>query len=502
MKKNVKKSISMLMASMLALSTMSQVAFAGTDTMADMSEIQVLEQELLDGSSLENEFETITSDVAIQDVDIAETLAVETKVEDLTVKSDSPMARSSATTYNTDPNSAIYLPESYFGYTLQDIADANDRWYVFESNGSNKISIDFQQTMYGNYDLVLYKLVGSTLYVADTSITDYTVENINYIADSGIYYLRVMPRVAPSVSSYFQFRINMYSGFDSYEYNDSMELAQTIKESTAIVGTIDNVNDVDWYKVTPTKSETMEIRFPNAPSGTQLGAFVYDKSANLLGSFLVEDDTRRQFEMTAGQEYYVEIMNYTQTSPTAEYSFEITPFVGEFLLSTGHFVNIDGDSLYIDGVKVDLDEVYMTYTYPSFLVREQITNFGNITFVNKYADDDGNAQAMTHTYYKDGPAYQTARVIPITITDGFYYAYNSRFSFTNASIGSSYYFDTVPNRYDVENNIVVEEIIVFVDLDTGKMVDTEISMHYYDKNPLGYVFYDGAIRFQSPTPII
>lgn len=74
-----------------------------------------------------------------------------------------------STLSNTDPNSAIYLPENYFGQVLSDIADENAHWYCFETAGNNKVTIAFSQQPYGDYDIRLYKLDGTTLNMVDFS---------------------------------------------------------------------------------------------------------------------------------------------------------------------------------------------------------------------------------------------------------------------------------------------------------------------------------------------
>jgi len=62
---------------------------------------------------------------------------------------------------NNSPNTAIYLPSSYFGYTLSNLATNDEDWYCFETTQNGKAAIVFSQQASGQYAILLYKLDAS-----------------------------------------------------------------------------------------------------------------------------------------------------------------------------------------------------------------------------------------------------------------------------------------------------------------------------------------------------
>jgi len=138
------------------------------------------------------------------------------------------------------------------------------------------------------------------------------------------------------------------------------------------------------------------------------------------------------------------------------------------LLTSGHVVSLTGATLMIDGEEAQIDGRYMTHDYGSYEVRESVSIFSdNVEYWS------GSPVALRHTYFTDGIGYQTSAVIALTVTGGSYAC--SRGNDLNMWV----WLILAPYQWTFESWISsVDEFVIYVDLDTGKVVDCDTSMHY------------------------
>ena len=230
-----------------------------------------------------------------------------TTPEHLLQDPNTPQTFAQIATFNTDPNNAIYLPSSYFGFELSDVANHQERWYAFSVPVNNKISITMQH-FDGDYDLMLFELVGNSLNLVDYAATYNPLERISYVSKTGgTYYLAAVP-YALSTQNYFVFIVDVLSNFDSFEANDFYYQAPTFNNSIDVSANIDNGFDQDWFKLNVTTSGVRGLAALNAPAG-HYAVSIYDHNLNLLGSFMA-DNMPRNMNFAVGT-YYLQVESLT-----------------------------------------------------------------------------------------------------------------------------------------------------------------------------------------------
>jgi len=138
------------------------------------------------------------------------------------------------------------------------------------------------------------------------------------------------------------------------------------------------------------------------------------------------------------------------------------------LLTSGHVVSLANGRLMIDGEEAQLNGTYMEYDYGSYQVDEGVTIYRDN--VKHWL---GYPAALRHTYFTDGIGYRTSAVIALTITAGSYNCFRGDdWNYWYMHTMAPYIIVHEPWQYSVD------EIVIFVDLDTRKVVDCRESMHY------------------------
>lgn len=376
---------------------------------------------------------------------------------------------------NIDPNNALYIPPDFYNVWLGDYADANDRWYVFEVPEESKINVDLNQQGSGDYDIYLYKYNSGSLDLVDYSYNEGGSEKIDYIGD-GVYYLRINPYI-PSTETYvYGVLVNIIENYDSYEINDDFSEASGFTNEINVTGTIDNTFDEDWYKINTEKAGNYTFTTLDMLAN-DYAVFIYDNKLNSISGYITTNkNTIKRYNLDANKDYYVRILSYTGNFDDTPYNLLVhnSDNRDTATLATGHVIEYDNNNLYINGKKAQISGEYSSYASSSNLypiyerANENIKAFDNTLSVIP--------AAYQLEYYKDGSRWQTAQVIPVLISNGWY---NGVYS-SNSYGYNSFYWDTDPNRVHVgtAEGDIDGDLLVYVDINTGKVVDTPYSMHY------------------------
>jgi len=236
------------------------------------------------------------------------------------------MSRSNAgiMPFNTNPNLAINI-NGLFGLELNDLANNQQRWYHFNVPANSKITsvLSYQG---GVYDLMLFRLNGSTLEPVAQSIVGNGSERLAYITPSaGTYFLAVAPFVPAPTPHLFTFVVEVTNG-DQYELNDFFHQATVFNNSINIQANLDSRFDEDWFRLNVTTAKTKDITVSNAPAGNHYAVFLYDSNLNTVGSFYINGSATRRVDFAVGH-YFIRILSLSGHHTTANYSLRVQDFV-------------------------------------------------------------------------------------------------------------------------------------------------------------------------------
>ncbi|MCL1987378.1 MAG: hypothetical protein FWG64_05340 [Firmicutes bacterium] len=229
--------------------------------------------------------------------------------------------------FNTNPNLAIDIT-NFIGFDLSDLANHEERWYMFNVPANNKVSIQLSYQS-GVYDLILFRLVGSSLQQVDYSIDGRGVERINYISQSGgIYFLAVAPFIPTNTPHLFNFAVELSSNFDAFELNDLHTQATSFSDNFSVQANLDNRFDQDWFILDVNTASTKDLIVSNAPAGNHYGVFLYDSNFNLIGSFFANGSRRVDFNLGR---YFIQIRSMSGHVISANYRLTVEQARGPLL---------------------------------------------------------------------------------------------------------------------------------------------------------------------------
>jgi tetratricopeptide (TPR) repeat protein len=110
----------------------------------------------------------------------------------------------------------------------------------------------------------------------------------------------------------YKLSLNLQHTYDAYEQNDKSSSATLIKTGRSIVANILDEKDVDWYKVTGTKSKKLTVRF-ESQSDLAPDIVVYDYNKSKI--FEKHDSTQGaslelSIDVESEKDYYLEVLSY------------------------------------------------------------------------------------------------------------------------------------------------------------------------------------------------
>lgn len=440
--------------------------------LADFDEegtVPVVEEGERLGMEVESEIETEEKrDLSEQTFHVRAKRSIFTKKKDL-VKNRGMLSSEDPTGYN-DPNSAIYYSSGLFGEYIDDVANKYENWYCFKMTETQKLSIHLRQPTSGDYDIYLYKLEDSALTNVGYSAYGGLDEQLSYIASSGFYYLRVVPHTASETASFYTLRIDTLTQYDSGEADDNLCSANVYTNSINVNQTIDNTHDVDSFLLKVNQAKDYSITLSKVPSDAKYVFMLYNSDMSLKGSFISKGSKTRTIALKEGS-YYVQIFSYNGTfSASKSYKLNMTPtayypnVAGGYRILTkgGQTLEVTSNAAYINGRMINLNWEYRFQTNEEpYYTRTQGLHTSSNTSIHI-------SSVKTGSFTGSNASSENAVCLAV---DNVWYSY-----YYLQSGGSDHIYDTV----DFNDG---EYIYVYIDADTGSIIDTDINYEYV---ALGY----------------
>ena len=365
---------------------------------------------------------------------------------------------------NTNPNLAIFIPDSLFGLALQDLANHQERWYNFIVPANRNVSVVLSYQS-GIYDLYLFRLNGSMLQLVDLSVNGGGFERINYLSQSGgVYFLAVAPFIPTPTPHLFSFAIGV---------NDFRNTATARTNSIDLQANLNNIFSEDWYRLDVTSGGFRDIAVRNAPVG-HYAVVIYDNAFNVIGSFFA-DNTIREMNFAPGT-YFIRVFSFTGQRVNNNYRLIVTNANQQIVVHNGivHFITRgdtvrivnnrlfalsirNGRELVINGRVTAIDGARYRYIniFNPPIDRRSMRSI--ILYRNSTIQPNGFQVFRVNNDYYNGYA------VAIETRGG------SIHDFDNRRWPMSVFFTTHPSPI-ADNNIGVVFIRIFVSLETGRVV--------------------------------
>ncbi len=394
------------------------------------------------------------------------------KVSDVEINDDMPaMSGYSARLagHNT-ANTALFLDSNYMGNVLTDNADENENWYYFNNPSQSKISVCLEPPTDGDYDIYLYKYNEGSL--ALVSYSEYAgnaiMENLSCVAEADYYFLRVVPYTAPSEEATYKFIISLTSNYDSGEPDDYVDFANEYTDSISTSQTIDNVFDVDYFKLNISSKQEYRFSLNNVIDGAEYALVVYDENLNTLGSFVSTGSATGAITLDTGI-YYIKVFSYNGVfSDTQNYTLSTVTYYPSvegglrYLALGGQTVEICNHAIYIDGDTVNLNWEYK-YRSPG------TTTTGYYTRTQGIHTDSDTSILLNAANIKKGSfsgyCGSSENAFSVYLTD-FWYSYYY------------YAFGMGTDQYETLDVDSPSYWRVFIDVDNKKVIDIENNWYY------------------------
>jgi len=220
------------------------------------------------------------------------------------------LGRSSrATQFNSNPNSAIFIPDPWKNEWLMNVSTANESWYMFFGDAGTKLTVALDQPSGGIYVVELYRLIGNTLFWVTDSIylnSSMRQQTSHEVPFENLYFLRIIP-VIP-VNGIYYFMVHVSHEFDQAEVDDNALDARTHWFPLVVNSqTIDSYIDVDWFRFTTGNIRSVDFTLGNVPAGAVYRIDIFDSNTRLLGHFTSAGTESRSFNLATGTVHYVRI---------------------------------------------------------------------------------------------------------------------------------------------------------------------------------------------------
>lgn len=253
--------------------------------------------------------------------------------------------------------------------------NTDEDWFVLDTTKTGKLSVTMKSIPFGcDYDMQVYDANGSLL-GGSYSGNNHDEKFDSIITAQGKYYVRVYSYTGSNAADTYELTAGVYVS-DQYEENDdvynvNMQNKSVISLNSCISGTIDNQDDIDWYKFILTSDADIAVRLQNIPSGTDYDIVVYTYTN---GEFLEvgrsitdgNEDESIISHLPAGS-YFIKIYSYWGSSENQSYRLSIND-------ETKGIIKID-----FDKTSANVDEI-ITAT----LKVDNINNFAGYQVNLKY----------------------------------------------------------------------------------------------------------------------
>ena len=260
---------------------------------------------------------------------------------------------------NTDPNNA-YLIKTEYVYSDYIEVENQQKWYGMIVNDNAKLTAILENSSGLNSNMALFKLDQSnmTLNLVSYAINSDSFKKLDYVGEQGIYYLLVEGASGTGEFNFAVFETNNIIN----EPNDNISQAIQIQENTPIKGTIDNMFDVDLYKVSYNSPRILSLSLDNpdyqvyiSPDG-QSFSNIGDKVVNLEAGtyyYLVESPTGKydknlEYELNIKTTKYMPFEKYPIVSRTTDFSSILQVNYDDFVNKNAYT-----DNLYLNGERID-----------------------------------------------------------------------------------------------------------------------------------------------------
>jgi len=477
------KRMSQIALSLLFALNLNFAAYADENTEYSKENVTELSSDFTADDSLE----VITEMPMMENEAEAENLSVKKfntdyeKVSDVEINDDMPVMSgySARLAGHNTANTALFLDSNYMGNVLTDNADENENWYYFNNPSQSKISVCLEPPTDGDYDVYLYKYNEGSL--ALVSYSEYAgnaiMENLSCVAEADYYFLRVVPYTAPSEEATYKFIISLTSNYDSGEPDDYVDFANEYTDSISASQTIDNVFDVDYFKLNVSSKQEYRFSLNNVIDGAEYALVVYDENLNTLGSFVSTGSATGAITLDTGV-YYVKVFSYNGVfSDTQNYTLSTATYYpsvegGKRVKALGgQTVELGANKVYINGEAATLNWEYR-YRSPG------TTSTGYYTRTQGIHTDANTTVNPNYIRVGTFSGYcgNSSNAIEIGLTD-FWYSYY----YYVYGMGSDIY-DTI----DVDNPTYWA---VCIDVDSKKTLDIENNWYYLNNKSI-YTFTD------------
>jgi len=206
-------------------------------------------------------------------------------------------AKNTPSTPATNPDA--YEPNNGIGAAIQiypgtpisaNIHNSSDvDYYKVILSGTVNMSVGLGSIPAGcDYDLYVY--TPSVVVAGASTNSGIAAESVSLTGITGTYYIAVIPQNSSYSGSNYYLNVTTTAvtppapAGDSYEPNNSINLAKEISTGTAVSANIHEAGDVDHYKFNVTVLSNISITLTNIPSGCDYDIELRSPSSSLLGS--------------------------------------------------------------------------------------------------------------------------------------------------------------------------------------------------------------------------
>lgn len=364
---------------------------------------------------------------------------------------------SSGTFYEIEPNntsgSADRIYHDYDNYGK--ISSASDvDWYKIKFNGQRKVNFYLGDIPAGcDYDLYLYDSNGTTL------LTNTSMDNINPTTINGVtevrhydlienfqatgnkdYYLKVVSYSGYNNSSYYLLKVN---AMDIYEKNDTRATATVISNNVTISATINNADDVDYYKLYLNAGETLAITLSGLPKDYDLYLYNANGTEVAYSSNGSTGDENIEYYVdttTKAGYYYIYVVAYQSVSSDENYTLTVETIAPQKDNYENHtknninysnnnsnnnanlFENIVSPKVIYANIHINTDEDWYSFYAPTGTVTirlDELPKDYDLFLMDYYSStlvlassEQGSTTSEYITYYTSTPRMFAVRVKP------------------------------------------------------------------------------------------
>lgn len=377
---------------------------------------------------------------------------------------------------NTNPSYAI--PVSNNSVYQGVIESENEvRWYTFTLSQKSTVTIFMQMADTMDADLYIcdenFDIVGGS-----ASEGAGVSELAKSVLDTGTYYIAIEGYEGTGDFAFLYFQSSVDA---DYEINDFASSATNVSLNSSITGVIDSPIDIDYYKLTVTKTTIMRYSI----SSSMGYSIVYaGKSGDNAEIYAVNGDIY-MVKMLPGTYYFAVLSEDDQYSATSTYTINFNK-IAELANGGGSDIigicekagivfqsDIDGTNCYVNGNPIDY-----SYSYVNNLSNSAGSQSYNITIqkrndVRVYLGDGEFAPSAVYYHSSTRPAMKVSSRAALELT---FYADKDFYSIHCRCTGA---YDM--NNFWDETNVVQ----VLIDPSTGKLIDIVQFNYYYDFAPVG-----------------